>query len=443
MNYLCPVCHRSIAVAVGAAELRCTGCTLVAPLSRVGTAPGVAVPVALDRAGTSVAGYQLADRIGAGGMGTVYRATAPDGATVAIKLLHPEASRVELLERFRREGEALRRLVHPRVVRLIDLGDDAGTPYLVTELVDGSDLAAVLATRRPSVAEAAAIMIQVCEGVAAAHAVGIVHRDLKPANVLVAGDGSAKVVDFGLAQLAGDPMLASLTRTDVAMGTMNYLAPEQRRSAKTVDGRADVFALGVMFYELITGEVPLGRFPLPSARGLPRTCDPIVERSLAPDPDQRYPTVDALAADLRGLIATAPRRSWRGIAAAVAGLAGVSGIVLAAAFAGGGGPPPSSSSSAGTGSAAVDAGGALSSQAAPPVVVDAAVPDAVVVVTPTTTPEDDDEIDAKGTTTKDLSVTSGNGNGKGKGKGKGKVIDRGRSPGKRTVPTKPSKKPTP
>jgi serine/threonine protein kinase len=390
VTYLCPACHRSVVVAVGAAELRCPGCALVASLSRVGTAPGVATPLAVDRAGSELAGYALGDRLGAGGMGTVYRATAPDGAKVAVKLLHPDAARAggDLAERLRREGEALRRLVHPRVVRFVDVGEVDGLPYLVTELVDGQDLATVMAARRVPVAEAAAILAAVCDGVAAAHAQGIVHRDLKPANVLLAGDGTVKVVDFGLAQLGGDPLVATLTRTDVAMGTINYLAPEQRRSAKAVDARADVFALGVIFYELVTGELPLGRFPLPSERGLPRACDAIVRRALDPDPERRYPTVVALAADLRSLAAPPARRTAR-IAAAIAAAAGLAGAVAY----GMAGSPTTTSSPAGSAGSAPPASAKMPvsreptpaakppPDAAPP---DAAPPDARVV-TPAST----------------------------------------------------------
>jgi hypothetical protein len=331
-HYLCPVCHARIAVEAGATELRCTGCTLVAPLSRVGTAPGVALPIAIDRAGTAVGAYQLGERIGTGGMGTVYRAVGPDDVAVAVKLLHPDATRGELSDRLRREGEVLRRLIHPRVVRLIDVGDADGAPYLVTELVEGQDLAAILAARRPSLAEAIGWLIDVCAGVAAAHAAGIVHRDLKPANVLIDRSGTAKVVDFGLALLPGDAV-ATLTRTDVALGTINYLAPEQRRSASTVDGRADVYALGVMFYELVTGDLPLGRFPLPSERGFPRACDAVVERALAPDPAARFPTVDAFAAALATVIRP-PRRRGIALVAATIAVAGVAsaGLAMAGVF---------------------------------------------------------------------------------------------------------------
>jgi hypothetical protein len=266
-------------------------------------------------------------------MGTVYRARR-DGAEVAIKVLRPGfgADRAAMLARFAREAEALRRLAHPRVVRFLDHGEGGDAPYIVTELVDGRDLAAVLAERRLTLAEIVELFGQMCDGVAAAHAAGIVHRDLKPANILVGTDG-VKVADFGLAQLGVDVSIPTLTRTNVAMGTFHYLAPEQCKDARAVDHRADVWALGVIFYEMLTGELPVGSFAPPSANGPPgcdRRVDAIVRRALAPDPAARYASVDELARDVRAL--AAPRRTRR-IAAAAAAVATLAGGATAVAFA--------------------------------------------------------------------------------------------------------------
>ncbi|MBE7454953.1 MAG: serine/threonine protein kinase, partial [Kofleriaceae bacterium] len=263
----CPTCGAAIALAVGDSRLACAACGLAAPVSRVGTAPGVAL-VALepDLGGATLGGYQLGERIGAGGMGTVYRARGT-GGDVAIKVLRPGlgVDRAAALARFAREAAALRRLYHPNVVRFLDHGQEGDVAYLVTELVDGRDLAQRLAAGPLPLAEIVDVMGQVCDGVAAAHAAGIVHRDLKPANILV-GPAGVKVADFGLAQLGPDAAVTTLTRTDVAMGTFHYLAPEQRKDARTVDHRADIWALGVILYELVTGELPLGSFPPPTDR---------------------------------------------------------------------------------------------------------------------------------------------------------------------------------
>lgn len=334
MNVRCPVCGSAVRLAVGDTQLACTACGLAAPISHVGTAPGTPPSAQLaletDLTGTAIAGRQLVERIGAGGMGTVYRARTGD-TDVAIKVLRPGlgAERAAMLARFAREAEAMRRLAHPRVVRFLEHGEDGDTAYIVTELVAGKDLAARLATGRMTLAEIVDVFGQVCDGVAAAHAAGIVHRDLKPANILVGTDG-VKVADFGLAQLGADVAIPTLTRTNVAMGTFHYLAPEQRKDARAVDHRADIWALGVILYEMVTGELPLGSFASPSALGPPgcdRRIDAIVRRALAPDPDARYASAAELARDVRALVA--PRRIGR-LAIAVAALALAGGSTMIA-----------------------------------------------------------------------------------------------------------------
>ncbi|MGE0401313.1 MAG: protein kinase [Kofleriaceae bacterium] len=320
----CPVCGSGVKLAVGDTQLACGACGLAAPLSKIGTADGTPptaqVALETDLTGTTIAGRTLVERIGAGGMGTVYRARGAGDTDVAIKVLRPGlgAERAAMLARFSREAEAMRRLEHPRVVRFLDHGEHDDVAFIVTELVEGNDLAARLATGRMSLAEIVDVFGQVCDGVAAAHAAGIVHRDLKPANILV-GNAGVKVADFGLAQLGTDVSMLTLTRTNVAMGTFHYLAPEQRKDARTVDHRADVWALGVILYEMLTGELPLGSFSPPSTlgpAGCDRRVDAIVNRALAPDPDARYATVAELARDVRALVA--PRRISRALVAAAA-----------------------------------------------------------------------------------------------------------------------------
>ena len=349
----CPTCGAAIALAAGDTRLACAACGLAAPVSRVGTAPGVAL-VALepDLGGATLGGYQLGERIGAGGMGTVYRARGA-GGDVAIKVLRPGlgVDRAAALARFAREAAALRRLDHPNVVRFLDHGQEGDVAYLVTELVDGRDLAQRLAAGPLPLAEIVDVMGQVCDGVAAAHAAGIVHRDLKPANILV-GPAGVKVADFGLAQLGPDAAVTTLTRTDVAMGTFHYLAPEQRKDARTVDHRADIWALGVILYELVTGELPLGSFPPPTDRRIAA----IVRRALAPDPAGRQASAVELGRELRALVATpARRRALALAAAALMVVAGAAGAVVA--LGGGGGRGDAGRSGAGEGAAVEVAGG--------------------------------------------------------------------------------------
>jgi outer membrane biosynthesis protein TonB len=363
-----------VALAVGDTRLACAQCGLATPVSRVGTEPGAAlVLLERDLVGGKIAGYEIGERVGAGGMGTVYRARAADGGEVAIKVLRPGVGvdRAAVLARFAREAEALRRLDHPRVVRFLGHGQEGEIAYIVTELVKGTDLAARLAKGRMAMEEIAEVFGQVCDGVAAAHAAGIVHRDLKPANILVGEGGAVKVADFGLAQLGPDASITTLTRTDVAMGTFHYLAPEQRKDARNVDQRADVWALGVILYEMLTGELPLGSF----APASDRRADAIVRKALAPDPAARYASVAELGRAVRALVA--PRRGPRVWIAAAAALVIAMGTAGAVAMSGGDDDAPASpvvaeskSESDGkrTRPSAVDAGVRAPLDAAPPIV---------------------------------------------------------------------------
>ncbi len=332
MNVLCPECQTSVPIAAQDPWLRCPSCGLQADLSRLETAPGVGGTLVEDLTGTRLGGYRLERLIGVGGMGVVYRALDADGETpVAVKVLHGEMTlrRDAFVERFRREAKALSRLEHPGIVRLRDSGEDQGRHYLVMEHVDGENLGQLLADGPLELGRAVDVVVQVCEALAYAHAQGIVHRDIKPANILVKGD-EVKVVDFGLAQITGwESTLSTLTRTNLAMGTFNYLSPEQRRSAKQVDGRADLFSLGVVLYEALTGDLPLGAFAPPSRKvpALPRRLDGIVRRVLAVEPEERYPDAEALAAALRPL--ARPARLPRATAAAI-------GVALLVGVAGGG-----------------------------------------------------------------------------------------------------------
>ncbi len=208
--------------------------------------------------------YLLGDCLGIGGMGEVYRATNVSlGRQVAIKVLNKEhTSNEDDVLRFLREARAVAAVHHPNVVDVFDVGrDDDGTPFIVQELLSGEDLESHLnATRdgRLSVAEAVGIMIPVAEGVAAAHARNVVHRDLKPANIFLARHGGnivPKVLDFGacLYQTMGE---LSTTEQRMLIGTPHYMAPEQITAATGVDGRADVWAMGIILYEMLVGETP-------------------------------------------------------------------------------------------------------------------------------------------------------------------------------------------
>ncbi|QAT82704.1 serine/threonine protein kinase [Corallococcus coralloides] len=258
-----------------------------------------------------VSGYRLEKLVGAGGMGEVHKATQLSlGRTVAVKLLNPDLAKdPSFIARFQKEAAALATLSHPHVVSIVDKGKTDNTYYLVMEFVDGPSLRELM--RNPSMDTPALLrrMLEICRAIEYAHGRGVIHRDLKPENILLdqQAGGIAKVSDFGLASFLDDASAASrfaLTSTHVSMGTISYMAPEQRVDAKSADARADIFSLGVILYETFTGEVPLGTFDPPSRKrpGLDARVDAIVMRCLKPDPDERYPSVTALIADLEPLV---------------------------------------------------------------------------------------------------------------------------------------------
>ncbi|HKO21533.1 MAG TPA: protein kinase, partial [Candidatus Eisenbacteria bacterium] len=213
--------------------------------------------------GIKLGPYEILTPLGSGGMGEVYRARDSRlGRDVAVKVLPPSfAKDRERLQRFEHEARAAGALSHPNVVAVFDVGATDGIPYLVSELLEGESLGALIRRGPIQPRRAVELMIQAASGLAAAHAKGIVHRDLKPENLFVLPDGRLKILDFGLAKLLRDdapprdetgPQLHTLTQTGQIMGTASYMAPEQIRD-QPVDHRADLFALGAILHELITG----------------------------------------------------------------------------------------------------------------------------------------------------------------------------------------------
>jgi serine/threonine-protein kinase len=234
--------------------------------------------------------YELLGMLGSGAMGTVYRACDKElDEVVALKVLKRELASADMLERFRREVKLARKVTHRNVARTYDIGEDGGDRFLTMEFIEGEMLAARLARRgRMPVNEVAQIAKDVCAGLSAAHAVGVIHRDLKPENVIIAKDGRAVITDFGIARAA---QAEAASRTVGVVGTPEYMAPEQVEGASDLDIRADLYALGVMFYELIAGE--------PAWRG--ETVIAIAAaRLLKPPPDVRnvVPNVSPAVAEL-------------------------------------------------------------------------------------------------------------------------------------------------
>ncbi|HUV63660.1 MAG TPA: serine/threonine-protein kinase [Sedimentisphaerales bacterium] len=237
--------------------------------------------------------FEILDLLGQGGMGAVYKARQRQlDRVVALKILPPQIGRTEAFaERFTREARSLARLSHPGIVMVYDFGHtEAGLYYFVMEFVDGTDLRHVIRSAQLSPAEALSVVPQICEALQYAHEEGVVHRDIKPENIMLNKKGQIKITDFGLAKLLDQPATAhTLTQAGQRMGTPHYMAPEQIEHPHLVDHRADIYSLGVVFYEMLTGELPLGRFPLPSNKvHIDVRLDEVVLKTLEKEPERRY-----------------------------------------------------------------------------------------------------------------------------------------------------------
>jgi len=255
---------------------------------------------------------EILELLGKGGMGAVYKARQPGlDRLVAVKILPPEiGSDPAFTERFTREARALAKLTHQNIVSIFDFGQADGLYYFMMEYVDGANLRHVIETGAIKPEEALAIVPQICEALQFAHDEGIVHRDIKPENILVDKQGRVKIADFGLAKLLGKaPAEVTLTGTHQAMGTLHYMAPEQMQGAAAVDHRADIYSLGVVFYEMLTGELPMGRFEPPSKKvQIDVRLDEVVLRSLESTPDRRYQHASDVKTDVESIVAASDTR---------------------------------------------------------------------------------------------------------------------------------------
>ena len=267
-------------------------------------------------------GKYLVERVlGRGSTGTVYLARDPGlDRPLAVKTLTLGPAGVpELRLRFLREAQAAGGLRHPNIVTVYDVGEDAGQPYIAMEYVEGTDLEHVIQSGEPySIEWTLDVLRQVCEGLAYAHRNGIVHRDVKPANIRVAAAGEVKIMDFGLARLPS----STVTKSGRLLGTIQYMAPEQVEGAH-VDHRADVFSVGAIAYEMVAhrkafqgDSITAVMFQIlhgaPDPEPLPATAyspglERIILKALARDRDRRYPSLDAMHADLVGLVRDAAR----------------------------------------------------------------------------------------------------------------------------------------
>jgi YD repeat-containing protein len=285
-----------------------------------------------DLIGRRIGPYLIEQRIGSGGMGSVYRALREDAyrQRVALKVIRPGLGGGEMLQRFQTERQVLAELEHPHIARLLDGGTtDDDRPYFVMEYIDGEPLHRYCQRRQSNTVERLRLLLAVCAAVQHAHERGVLHRDLKPHNVLVTADGTAKVTDFGLAKrLDGVPACLGLTQSGAVLGTPSYMAPEQAAGQRgTVGVATDVYALGAILYELLTGRPPfvaatpldtllqvLEAEPVPPSRlqpNLPRDLETICLKCLQKEPARRYPTAAALGDDLRRFLDGEPIRARR------------------------------------------------------------------------------------------------------------------------------------
>jgi hypothetical protein len=270
-----------------------------------GPFPGRARAPSLAALGEHFPHLEILALLGQGGMGIVYKARQLKlDRLVALKILSPgPAAGKTFADRFLREARALARLNHPHIVSVHDFGEAGELYYFLMEFVAGGALRQLLRPGRLRQAEALSLLLQLCDALQYAHEEGVVHRDIKPENLLLDRRGRLKVADFGLAKLLGaTPAAFTLTGSQQAMGTPHYMAPEQWEKAHTVDHRADIYSLGVVCYEMLTGELPLGRFALPSQKApVDARLDEVVLRALEKDADRRYQQVAELRADVEAV----------------------------------------------------------------------------------------------------------------------------------------------
>jgi serine/threonine protein kinase len=259
-----------------------------------------------------IGAYDIIDVIGRGGMGTVFRGMDPRiGRQVAIKMLTAAADDPDLLIRFYREAKYTGSLHHQNIVTVYELGHQDGVPYLVMEFLEGTSLEAVISSGRAMpVAEKLGIILQVCSGLTYAHKHSLVHRDIKPANIMILEDGTAKIVDFGIALLGG----SRLTRTGHVVGSLNYMSPEQLSGNVEVDVRTDVYSTGVVLFQMLTGVLPFDggstaatlrkivQDPPPQLskylQDCPEELEGILQKALVKNREERYPSPEDFAFDL-------------------------------------------------------------------------------------------------------------------------------------------------
>lgn len=332
----CPVCGKPLAA--NPPEGLCPECLMKAALG-TGADPGPDTqsnpkqsafnPPAVSELAAQFPQLEILEFIGKGGMGAVYKARQKQlNRIVALKILPPQAATgAGFAERFAREARALAKLNHPHIVTLYEFGQADGLFYFLMEYVDGITLRQLLGSGRISPREALAIVPQICEALQFAHDEGIVHRDIKPENILLDKKGQVKIADFGVAKIVAEGLSEAaedspatsgeLTAVGSTLGTPQYMAPEQIKNSAEVDHRADIYSLGVVFYQMLTGELPAGKIEPPSKKvAIDVRLDEVVLRALEKKPELRYQQASALKTEVE-TIASSPGSAYEAPPAAV------------------------------------------------------------------------------------------------------------------------------
>lgn len=263
--------------------------------------------ITTDEVAARMTQYDALETIGSGGVGSVFKARQRSlDRRVALKILRSEWAEDEtFIERFRREARTLANLTHPRIVAVYDSGESGGFFFIAMEYVGGGSLKELMARGRLPPARVLEIADELCDALTAAHAAHVTHRDIKPSNVLLDDTGHVKLCDFGLSKSRRtDTAELTLTSPSLRMGTPNYVAPEQWEDTATADHRADIYSLGVVLYEMLTGQKPIGAYPSAAEKaGLSRRVDTVLARALQPDPTERFQTIAELRTELH--------RAWK------------------------------------------------------------------------------------------------------------------------------------
>jgi tRNA A-37 threonylcarbamoyl transferase component Bud32 len=299
----CPECQASLGP--DAPEGLCPTCLLKQVAAPTEHEPNTASPAPapqLSRLQEAFPELEIHEMVGQGGMGAVFKVSQRRmHRTVALKVL-PEslAQNPEFSERFTREAQVLARLTHPNIVTLYDFGERKGIYFLLMEFVDGVNLRQAMEAARFSPEQALKVVPRICDALDYAHQQGVLHRDIKPANILLDTDGTIKLADFGIAKLTDSTESEiTLTRTGGTLGTPHYMAPEQIEKPSEVDHRADIYSLGVVLYEMLTGELPIGRFAAPSIKSEAHPgIDSVVLRALEKDRNERQQSAGEMKTDV-------------------------------------------------------------------------------------------------------------------------------------------------